>query len=270
MIYNAYQNTDEGIAGVSVVSCGHIFAQEGRKIDRPAGRADFLLFYIAKGEEHFFLNDEVVAKEGSFILFRPFEKQQHIYKEKQTGEFYFVHFNAPADFDLFGFKSSFVYSSKPSVVVCDIFEEIISELQKKQPAYELFCASKLFTLFSILVRNTKKESSSYGVYFDKISFVIQKMNKEYQVDYSLQDYANMCNLSKYHFLRIFEDVVGVSPIEYRNTIRFEHIKEQLKDTDPPINEIAEKAGFASASYFCTAFKKKMGISPRQYRKNAHL
>ena len=111
MIYNAYQNTDEGIAGVSVVSCGHIFAQKGRKIDRPAGRADFLLFYIAKGEEHFFLNDEVVAKEGSFILFRPFEKQQHIYKEKQTGEFYFVHFNAPADFDLFGFKSSFVYSS---------------------------------------------------------------------------------------------------------------------------------------------------------------
>ena len=54
MIYNAYQDTNEGIGGGSVVSCGHIFAQKGRKIDRPSGRPDFLLFYVAKGKEHFF------------------------------------------------------------------------------------------------------------------------------------------------------------------------------------------------------------------------
>lgn len=274
MIYNAYQDTDEGIAEVSVVSCGHIFAQKGRKIGRPNGRSDYLLFYIAKGKELFYLKNETVAAAGSFIFFRPYERQEHIYTENETGEFYYVHFNAPEDFDLLGFESSTVYDTKPSTKVRDIFEEIISELQAKQPAYELFCTSKLFTLFSVLARNTKKESSSNGVYFDKISFVIQKMNKEYQADYSLEDYANMCNLSKYHFLRIFKDIVGVSPIEYRNTIRFEHIKEQLKDTDTPINEIAEKAGFASPSYFCIAFKKKIGVSPNQYRRNkdqnAHL
>ena len=150
MLYNAYQDTSDGICGVSVVSCGHIFAQKGRKIDRPNGRSDFLLFYVAKGKEHFFFDDEVIADKGDFVLFRPFEKQKHIYKENQTGEFYYVHFNAPADFDLFGMKSSFVYNSKPSATICSIFEEIISELQKKQPAYELFCASKLFNLFAFL------------------------------------------------------------------------------------------------------------------------
>ena len=266
MIYNAYQDTNNGIGGVSVVSSGHIFAQKGRKIDRPAGRADFLLFYIVKGKEHFFLDHEIIADEGSFVFFRPFEKQKHVYKENKTGEFYYVHFNAPIDFDLFGFKSSFVYHSKPSTAICSIFEEIISELQKKQPAYELFCASKLFNLFAFLARKTKKESSGYGVYFDKISFVIQKMNKEYQVHDSLEDYARMCNLSKYHFLRIFKDIVGMSPLEYRNTIRLEHIKELLKDTNIPINVIAQNAGFTSSSYFCAAFKKKMGVAPSQYRK----
>ena len=267
MIYNAYQDTNIGIGGVSVVSCGHIFAQKGRKIDRPTGRSDFLLFYVVKGKEHFYLDNEVIAEEGSFVFFRPFEKQQHIYKEKKTGEFYFVHFNAPDDFDLFGFKSSTVYNSKPSLLVCEIFEEIISELLNKQVSYERICASKLFTLLSVLERKIKKESSAMVKYLDKISFVIQKMNKEYQVNDTLEDYAKMCNLSKYHFLRIFKDIVGVSPLEYRNAIRFEHVKEQLKDTNIPINEIAENSGFTSPSYFCIAFKKKFGISPREYRKN---
>ena len=54
MIFNAYQNSDLGIAGISVVSSGHIFAEKGRKINRPEGRSDFLLLYIAKGKETFF------------------------------------------------------------------------------------------------------------------------------------------------------------------------------------------------------------------------
>jgi len=267
MIFKAYQDTSEGIAGVSVVSCGHIFPRKGRKIDRPAGRSDFLLFYIAKGKELFYLDQEVTAEAGSFVFFRPFEPQRHIYEEALPGEFYYVHFNAPRDFDLFGFKSSAVYTSKPSAAVHDIFEQIIRELQRKEPAYERLCAARLFALLSILERNTKKEASPQGRYFDKISFVIQNMNTEYQLDHTLDDYARMCNMSKFHFLRVFKEITGASPLEYRNMIRFNHAKEQLKDTDIPISEIAGNAGFASSSYFCDAFKKKFGVSPSRYRKS---
>ncbi len=267
MIYNAYQDTHNGIGGISVVSCGHILAQNGRKIDRPTGRSDFLLFYVAKGKEHFFLDREVIAEEGSFVFFRPFEKQKHIYLENKPGEFYFIHFNAPNDFDLFGFKSSVVYNSKQSATICSIFEEIISELQKKQPAYERLCASKFFTLLSILERKTKKESSNQGKHFDKISYIIQKMNIDYQINYTLEDYAKMCNMSKFHFLRVFKEIAGTSPLEYRNNIRLDHVKEEIIDTNIPINEIAENTGFTSASYFCQAFKKRFGMSPNQYRNN---
>ncbi len=270
MIFSAYQDTYKGIADVSVVSSGHIFAQKGRKIDRPCGRSDYLLFYIAKGKEHFYLDNEIVADEGSFIFFRPFEKQEHIHMESKTGEFYYVHFNAPADFDLFGFKSSVVYNIKPSVKVRDIFEEIISELQTKQPAYEVLCVSKLFNIISLLIRKTEKESAAQGRYFDKISFVIQKMNKEYEKNYTLDEYAKMCNMSKFHFLRIFKDITGASPLEYRNKIRLDHAKELLVDTNIPINEIGRSVGYSSDAYFCDAFKTKIGISPSQYRKSNKL
>ena len=266
MIFNAYQDTDIGIGGVSVVSSGHIFAQKGRKIHRPKGRTDYLLFYIAKGKELFYLENETVADEGSFIFFRPNEKQEHIYTEDKTGEFYYVHFHAPEDFDLFGFQSSVVYHAKPSTKVRDTFEDIISELQTKQPAYEKLCVSGLFAIFALLIRKTEKESAPQSRYFDKISFIIRNMNKEYHMNYSLDDYADMCNMSKFHFLRIFKSITGTSPLEYRNNIRLDHAKEFLADTNMPINEIARRSGFSSATYFCDAFKKKNGVSPSQYRK----
>ena len=92
------------------------------------------------------------------------------------------------------------------------------------------------------------------------------MNKEYEKNYTLDDYAKICNMSKFHFIRVFKDITGASPLEYRNTIRIEHVKEQLIDTNMSISEIAERSGYASASYFCDVFKKRMGVSPSDYRK----
>lgn len=266
MKYSAYQDTNEGIAGISIVSCGHIFAEHGRIIDRPMGRSDFLLFYISKGKELFYLDKEVIATDGSFIFFRPNESQKHIYIDNKMGEFYYVHFKAPIDFDLFGFESSKVYFASPAAQARDIFESIISELQMKQIAHEKVCASELFKLISLLQRRTQKESRTDGRYFDKIYQVIQSMNKELQSTYTLDEYASMCNMSKFHFLRVFKAVTGTSPIEYRNMIKIDHAKELLLYTDTPINEIGARLGYSSNSYFCDAFKAAMGISPSQYRK----
>lgn len=266
MIFNAYQDTNKGINGISVNSCGHIFAQKGRKIYRPNGRSDYLLFYIAKGKEHFYLQSEVVAKEGSFVFFRPYERQEHSYHEEKTGEFYYVHFDAPESFDLLGFESFRVYSAKQNTEVCDIFEEIIRELQCKNPAYEEICTSKLFNIIGLLKRKTEKETNQNSHYNDKISFAIQTMNKEYYKSYTLDEYAKMCNMSRFHFLRIFKSITGMSPIEYRNKIRLDHAKELLSDGELSIIEIGTKVGYPCNAYFCDAFKNKMGISPSQYRK----
>ncbi len=266
MIYNGYQNNDKKSFGVSIVSSGHIFARKGRKVERPNGRGDYLLFYVAKGSAYFYLDKEVELKEGSFVIFKPFEKQIHVQKDYNVSEFYYVHFNVDSQVELSNFKSSTPYNVKASSKIRDLFEEIITELQSKQPFYEKMCVLKLFNLLTLLERKSQKETTIKGRYVDKISFVIQKMNKEYYNNYSLDEYAKMCNLSKYHFLRIFKEIVGLTPIEYRNEIRLEHAKELLTDTDYSIEEICETLGFSSNSYFCETFKKRFLKSPSQYRK----
>lgn len=266
MIFNAYQDNDKGLFGINVVSAGHIFAKKNRTVNRPKGRKDYLLFYVAKGKEHFFLDKEVVLSAGEFIIFRPYEKQHHIQKDDGISEFYYIHFNAPENFDLLGFNSFVVYSAKESVKVIDLFEEIISELHTKQPSYEKICCARLFTIFALLERKCVKYISNFGQYYDNISFVIQTMNKEYYKNYSLDDFANMCNMSKFHFLRVFKSVAGDTPVEYRNKIRIEHAKEMLTDSDISVEEIGRRVGYNSNSYFCDVFKGHLGVSPSKYRK----
>lgn len=266
MIYNAYQDNDKDLFGISIVSGGHIFAEQGRTISRPNGRSDFLLFYVAKGSEHLFLDDEIELTEGSFVIFRPFEKQIHIQKSSKISEFYYVHFNAPQDFDLFGFQSSTAYFCNQSTKIIDMFEEIINELQTKQPVYEQICSVKLFNILFILKRKCEKATNPFSQHTDKISFIIQSMNKEYEKNYTLEDYAKMCCMSKYHFLRIFKDITGCSPIEYRNSIRLEHAKELLCESDNTVEEISMSVGYTSNAYFCNTFKSKYNMSPTKYRK----
>ena len=75
----------------------------------------------------------------------------------------------------------------------------------------------------------------------------------------------MCDMSKFHFLRVFKNITGRTPIEYRNNIRLEHAKELLVDTSSSIAEIGREVGYESNVYFCDYFKTQVGMSPGQYR-----
>lgn len=266
MRFSAYAEQEQQVSGIKLVSCGHIFAKPGREINRPNGRQDWLLFYIAKGNETFFLQNIQTGKAGSFILFAPGEKQHHIYTGNKTAEFYYVHFkcnNIPSDISL---VTSNVYNLPFNRQICDMFEDMIEQTLQKKPFYEKLCIYKLLYLLSLLDRDVLYDSSPDKEHFDRIALAVQHMNRFYDSNYSLEDYARMCTMSKYHFIRVFEKIVGTSPLEYRNNIRMEHAAELILEEQLSIEQISSMVGFSSASYFSSAFKQKHGLSPKQYQK----
>jgi len=93
-------------------------------------------------------------------------------------------------------------------------------------AYEKLCICRLLCLFSLLecgIEADKPHNENY----ERIELAVHDINKNYNSNLSLADYADMCNMSKYHFLRVFKKAVGVTPIEYRNNIRLEHAADML-------------------------------------------
>jgi AraC-like DNA-binding protein len=72
-------------------------------------------------------------------------------------------------------------------------------------------------------------------------------------------------MSKYHFLRTFESIIGATPMEYRNNIRLQHAADLLLEEKLAVEQISALVGYSSASYFSSAFKQKYGLSPKQYQ-----
>lgn len=265
MNFSAYAEQKEEISGMRLVSCGHIFAKPGREICRLKGREDWLLFYIAKENETFYLQKEILARAGAFILFAPGEKQHHIYTGTKTAEFYYVHFKCESLPSNFSLKTSQIYQLPFRRQVCTVFEEIIEETMQKAPCYEKLCLYKLLHLLTQFERDVIHENHPAKKNYERIALAVQHMNKYYDSNLELDDYAKMCNMSKYHFLRVFEQITGHTPLAYRNNIRLEHAAELLREEQLSIEEIQTMTGYSSASYFSSAFKQKFGVSPKKYQ-----
>lgn len=86
----------------------------------------------------------------------------------------------------------------------------------------------------------------------------------------LGDVARVFGFSEGYFSAIFKQNFAQTFSEYLLSYRLERGKELLVSTGISVGEIAFQVGFNSYSYFCTAFKKREGISPKRYREQQAL
>ena len=269
MLWNAYSEDGSLPPRLSVISAGHIFAEKGRCVDRPYGRNDWLLFYVREGDEEFMLPSREIASEGSFIIYKPTEAQVHT-TVSQRAEFYYVHFSADERFGDFGLESSVIYRSEPSAQIPEAFEKLIAELQLKSELYSIVCASKLAEIICLLKRKSENALLHPVDEHGKIAFAVQYIHNNYSEHTTLADYAALCGMSKFHFLRRFREVTGTSPIAYRNRLRLLHAREMLEDGGASVAEVAASAGFSSQSYFTDAYKKEFGMPPKSVRMKKNI
>ena len=81
----------------------------------------------------------------------------------------------------------------------------------------------------------------------------------------IQDLASISGYSMSHYKMMFRREIGITPSEYITLQKMEYAKHMLSKTDQSITEIAYSLGFSSSNYFCSAFKKFISCTPRDYR-----
>ncbi|WP_430906769.1 helix-turn-helix domain-containing protein [Maribacter sp. 2-571] len=80
-----------------------------------------------------------------------------------------------------------------------------------------------------------------------------------------EDLAKLCNLSLSSFKREFTKTFNDTPNNYITLQKLKRAKELLRITEMAISEIAYGVGFNDPLYFTRIFKKKIGLSPTEYR-----
>ncbi len=82
---------------------------------------------------------------------------------------------------------------------------------------------------------------------------------------SLAALARDAAMSPYHFLRVFRQIVGMTPHQYVLRMRMHHAAVGLRRSDAPVSTIAFDAGFNDLSTFNRRFRRIMGTSPTSFR-----
>ena len=83
----------------------------------------------------------------------------------------------------------------------------------------------------------------------------------------IQDVADFLSLSVPYFSRLFKEEIGFTFSEYVTVKKIEVAANMLQFSDYSAVEISNLFNFSSHSYFIKVFKKHMGMTPKEYRRN---
>lgn len=99
-----------------------------------------------------------------------------------------------------------------------------------------------------------------------ISAVAEYIDRHLHTPLSVRDISKSCGISKSALYSGFHAQFGCTVSGYINKRRTERAKELLDTTDMSVEEISQRVGYSSASYFSKIFKRITGVSPLTYRK----
>jgi AraC family transcriptional regulator len=91
------------------------------------------------------------------------------------------------------------------------------------------------------------------------------IERDLDVDHSLELLAERAGVSPFHFHRLFRSVVGEPPASYVRRLRLERAALALKYSRRPVTDIAFEAGYDTHESFTRAFKARFGAAPRSFR-----
>ncbi|ANF98092.1 helix-turn-helix domain-containing protein [Paenibacillus bovis] len=117
------------------------------------------------------------------------------------------------------------------------------------------------------VHSTRSRSLQGGTSKRTLTEIRSFMEQHYNEPISIQQLADMANLSPKYFVDLFKKTFQQSAMDYLTDIRIAHAKRCLTETGKRLRDIAISIGYSDEFYFSRKFKKEVGVSPSEYAKN---
>ncbi|MCQ6257746.1 AraC family transcriptional regulator [Pseudomonas sp. Q11] len=134
-----------------------------------------------------------------------------------------------------------------------------------------YCAPTARFLIAMMVsiRNSKGRNKPNQKKFQlpegTLKAIVDYIESEISFAISVSEMAEIATQSRFYFARTFRASTGRSPHSYVLDSRLCRAEYLLSETNVSLSQIANDSGFNSQSHFTTTFKKRIGITPGQYR-----
>ena len=237
------------------------------------GRRDYQILYVANGKTHFWFDGrEEIVSADHMVLYKSEEIQKYVYYLEDNPEVFWIHFTGS---DLKNILAYHGISLDEHVFYCGVlpdykalFRKIIQELQLCRYGYEDYIASLFNDILLLVDRQQHEQKKATGNVQEQIERAAAYFNENYNTKISIDDYAESLHISTNWFIHNFKQYAGMSPAQYILSLRMVNAQSLLERTTYNIKEISEIVGYENPLYFSRVFKKEIGKSPAQYRKEA--
>ena len=152
------------------------------------------------------------------------------------------------------------------------FDAIFTLLTDHPPGYDTWAWHHLTGLMANVTEGLQRKDTIAGAALQEtpggIAAALALLRSEHTRTLALAELAHAAHMSPFHFTRRFKQSTGFTPMEYLEKFRISRAQELiLSNPGMSLKEIAAASGFSDPAYFSRIFSKRIGVSPREYRRN---
>lgn len=221
------------------------------------GRRKHLIHLVTSGQRKYEIDDRIFSAEKGTLIFIP-EGTKYKTKAKTINNNLCrgigISFNSDIRFNTDELSIFYKENINQMPTVSELFDHTY-QIYKNSSLELLELKASVYKLFSFLATSDTVSTSENILLKPAIEFI----NTHYKENLPIKIYAKKCSLSESYFRKKFTEYTGLSPIEYRNQLRFAEAK-RMYQAGFSAQQIADYLGFCDTAYFLKLYKRKIGIT----------
>ena len=226
------------------------------------------LYFVPGGSGSFSLNEKKYAlKKGDLFFIRPGEPVAYCTDDDML-KYYWIAISPEHAEEIAGILGLSREKPVRSAKFAQRVEWIFSSVMEWDKGTSRSYFAAISALMQILSAECEPEdlpcsAEKYRALAENIKQTIDLNFKN--PDFSVNDAAHLLYISHSRMSRVFKDAMGITPVAYLIDARLGFAAELLRERDIPIKELSVAVGFSDESYFMKRFKKKFGMTVKEYR-----
>jgi AraC-like DNA-binding protein len=164
-----------------------------------------------------------------------------------------------------------VLRPEPGTILASTLTLLATEIGTDRPGQQVVLDRLLDVALVAALREQFSTATSprwYAAMADPVAgAALRRIHDDPAATHTLRSLAAAAHVSRTTLAQRFADLVGVPPLTYLTRWRLALAREQLRDTDAPLDAIARTVGYGSGYALASAFKREYGQPPGRWRRS---